>query len=102
MRDYFIRRFLLIIPTLIGATFVVFFLTRISPGGPMDKAMQRAMATGDRAGKDSGGSLSEEQKEEHATYYGFDKPFFPAYCAWLGVLPKEENKRFIKFEEKKD
>jgi len=102
MRDYFIRRFLLIIPTLIGATFVVFFLTRITPGGPLEKSMQRALATGDRAGKDSGGSLSEEQKEEQATYYGFDKPFFPAYCAWLGVLPKEENKRFIKFEEKKD
>ena len=44
MRDYFIRRFLLILPTLIGATMIVFFITRITPGGPMERAMQTALA----------------------------------------------------------
>lgn len=103
MRDYFIRRFLLIIPTLLGATVVVFFLTRITPGGPMEKAMQQALAMGEKAGsRDAGGSLSEEQKEQLAAYYGFDKPFFPAYCIWLGIMPREENKQWVKFEEKKE
>lgn len=100
MRDYFIRRFLLIIPTLIGATMVVYFITRITPGGPLEAAMRQAAMQGERAMKDAGGSMNEEQKQELAAYYGFDRPFFPAYLAWLGVLPKETDKQFIKFEDK--
>ncbi|MEJ2090518.1 MAG: ABC transporter permease, partial [Gammaproteobacteria bacterium] len=34
MRDYFIRRALLIIPTLLGITMLVFMVTRFVPGGP--------------------------------------------------------------------
>lgn len=101
MRDYFIRRILLMIPTLIGATLLVFFITRITPGGPLEAAMRKNNAMSERAQKDAGGSLSEEQKEEVAAYYGFDKPFFPAYLTWLGVLPYESNKQFIKFEKDK-
>ncbi len=102
MRDYFIRRFLLILPTLIGATMVVFFITRVTPGGPMEAALRQAAAQqGDRGMKDAGASLSEEQKEEMAAYYGFDRPFFPAYLAWLGILPKEGDKQFIKFAKDK-
>jgi microcin C transport system permease protein len=103
MRDYFIRRFLLILPTLIGATMVVFFITRITPGGPLEAALRQAAAQqGDRGMKDAGASLSEEQKEEMAAYYGFDRSFFPAYLAWLGLLPKEGDKQFIKFAKDKN
>ncbi|MCA1963760.1 MAG: hypothetical protein LDL31_07435, partial [Prosthecobacter sp.] len=103
MRDYFIRRFLLMLPTLIGATMVVFFITRITPGGPLEAALRQAAAQqGERGMKDAGASLSEEQKEEMAAYYGFDRPFFPAYLAWLGLLPKEGDKQFIKFAKDKD
>ncbi len=102
MRDYFIRRFLLILPTLIGATMVVFFITRVTPGGPLEAALRQAASQqGDRGMKDAGASLSEEQKEEMAAYYGFDRPFFPAYLAWLGILPKEGDKQFIKFAKDK-
>jgi microcin C transport system permease protein len=60
MRDYFIRRFLLMIPTLIGATMVVFFITRITPGGPLEAALRQAAAQqGERGMKDAGASLSE-------------------------------------------
>jgi microcin C transport system permease protein len=103
MRDYFIRRFLLIIPTLIGATLVVFLITRITPGGPLEAAMRRtASMEGSRSMKDAGGSLSEEQKQEQAAYYGFDRSFFPAYLAWLGVIPRELDKQYVKFEKGKD
>lgn len=103
MRDYFIRRLLLIFPTLIGATLVVFGITRIVPGGPLEKAMQQALMS-ERGGssKNAGSSMSEEQKEEMAAYYGFDKPFLPAYATWLGVWPREESKQWVKFEEGKD
>ncbi len=102
MRDYFIRRFLLIIPTLIGATLVVFFITRITPGGPLEAAMRKTASVEGRGMKDAGGSLSEEQKQEQAAYYGFDRPFLPAYLAWLGVIPRELDKRYVKFEKGKD
>jgi microcin C transport system permease protein len=99
MRDYFIRRFLLILPTLIGATMVVFFITRITPGGPLEAAITQAAMHGDRGLKDGGASMSEEQKQEMAAYYGFDRPFLPGYLAWLGLMPKEQDKQFIKFEK---
>ncbi|MCB1225630.1 MAG: ABC transporter permease [Verrucomicrobiales bacterium] len=102
MRDYFIRRILLIIPTVIGATLVVFFITRITPGGPMEAALRKAgSAQGESAMKDAGASLTEEQKEIVAAYYGFDRSFFPAYLAWLGVIPKQADKQFVKFEDGK-
>jgi len=103
MRDYFIRRFLLIIPTLLGATLVVFGLTRVVPGGPMEKMMQTALASEHGGGsKNAGSSLTDEQKEEMAAYYNFDKSYLPAYAIWLGVWPREETKQLIKFDEGKD
>ena len=82
---------------------IVFFLTRITPGGPLEKAMQAAMAKeGGHGGKNAGGSLSEEKKEELKAYYGFDKSFLPAYGIWLGVWPREAFKQFIKFDEGKN
>lgn len=103
MRDYFLRRLLLMIPTLLGATMVVFFITRVTPGGPLEAALRQAAAQqGERGMKDAGASLSEEQKEQMAAYYGFDRPFLPAYLAWLGLLPKEADKQFIKFEKDRE
>ena len=103
MRDYFIRRFLLILPTLIGATMIVFFITRITPGGPMERAMQTALAKESGHGsKNAGGSLSEEQLEELSAYYGFDRSFLPAYGVWLGAWPREASKQFVKFAEGKN
>lgn len=104
MTAYFIRRLLLLLPTLIGATLVVFGLTRIVPGGPMEKAMQQALAMGDRGGggRDAGGSMSDEQKEQLALLYGFDQPYLRAYVDWLGVWPREEQKQYVKFEDGKN
>jgi microcin C transport system permease protein len=99
MRDYFIRRFLLIIPTVIGATMAVFFITRITPGGPMEKAMQMAMMNEKGGSKNAGSSLSEEQLAELSAYYGFDKTYLEAYGIWLGVWPREETPQFVKFEK---
>lgn len=102
MRDYFIRRFLLIIPTVIGATMLVFFITRVAPGGPLEAAMQKAMALNAKSSqRNAGGALSEEQKEQLNAYYGYDKSFFPAYLIWLGVLPRETDKVYVKFADGK-
>ncbi|MFT6645948.1 MAG: microcin C transport system permease protein, partial [Patiriisocius sp.] len=37
MRDYFIRRLMLIPPTLLGVTIIVFAITRLVPGGPLER-----------------------------------------------------------------
>src|SRR5690606_333478 len=42
MRDYFLRRLLLIPPTLIGVTIIVFVITRLVPGGPLERAIMEA------------------------------------------------------------
>ena len=42
MRDYFIRRFLLIPPTLIGVTIIVVVITRLVPGGPLERAIMES------------------------------------------------------------
>lgn len=94
MGSYFLRRFLLIPPTLLGVTFLVFCITRIAPGGPMERRMQAALAASDssRASKDNAASLTEDMKQQIAEYYGFDQPVGPAYLIWLGVKAREVDK----------
>ncbi|MEX1048830.1 MAG: ABC transporter permease subunit [Akkermansiaceae bacterium] len=95
MKSYFFRRLLLIPPTLIGITLLVFTITRFVPGGPMDRMLQEAATAaekGSRGGSASTqgqGGLSEEQMEELEEQFGLDKPILAAYGQWAGVLPKE-------------
>ena len=92
MRDYFIRRFLLIPPTLLGVTLLVFVITRFAPGGPVERALheaQKATEDGGSSSGQAGGGMSEEQVEELEEEYGYDKTIFVAYLQWLGVLPRE-------------
>lgn len=94
MKSYFLRRLLLIPPTLIGITLLVFTITRFVPGGPMDRMLQEAVRGSDQGGKraSSGqaqGGLSEEQLEELEEQFGLNKPVLAAYGQWLGVVPRE-------------
>ncbi|MGJ3242397.1 MAG: ABC transporter permease subunit [Opitutales bacterium] len=90
MRDYFLRRLLLIPPTLVGVTLIVFFITRIVPGGPIERALAEARQAEmtSRAGSDAsaGTALSEEQIQQLKEYYGFDKPWYQAYVEWVGKV----------------
>jgi len=106
VKAYFIRRLLLIPPTLVGITLLVFTVTRIVPGGPIERAMQEASAGG--GGEEGGrtasdprqqGGLSEEQIEELEEEYGYDKAIPVAYLQWLGMMPRE--RRMSKSEFRK-
>lgn len=89
MRDYFIRRLLLIPPTLIGVTIIVFVITRLVPGGPLERALmesqqldaQGGMSVENTAGQDM--AMSDEQLQQLKEYYGFDKPILQSYVEWL-------------------
>ena len=92
MRDYFLRRLLLIPPTLIGVTIIVFCITRLVPGGPLERAMMEMQMMG---GEGNGGSamtagqdmaVSDEQLQKLREYYGFDKPVLESYADWLGKV----------------
>ncbi len=90
MTAYFIRRLLLIVPTFIGITVLVFIITRFVPGGPIERMiaqaqqMQARMGGGaSSAGEQGGQPLSEEQIEILRKYYGFDKPVLVSYWQWL-------------------
>jgi len=94
MTAYFIRRFLLIIPTFLGITLAVFVVMQFVPGGPVERQIMRyqmAAMTEGGAGGGGGSSISgrgstalpEEQIEEIRRYYGFDKPIHVRYGIWL-------------------
>lgn len=92
MVNYFIRRLLLIIPTFLGCTLLVFCILQFTPGGPFERAMQQAQAQvqrGEGGGTSSGISggnveISEEAKQELRRYYNLDKPIPMRYLLWLG------------------
>ena len=94
MKSYFLRRFLLIPPTLLGITFLVFAITRFVPGGPMDRMLQQAAGNsegggGKKSSSEGSGGLSEEQMEELEEQFGLDKAMPIAYLQWLGAAPRE-------------
>jgi microcin C transport system permease protein len=90
MRNYFLRRVLLIPPTLFGITLLVFVITRFVPGGPLERAIMEAqqMNAAGRSGSVSGQgqALSEAQIQQLEEYYGFDKPWYQSYVQWVGKL----------------
>ena len=87
MTGYFVRRFLLIIPTFIGITLAVFFVMNFVPGGPVEREIMRyrmAVATeGGVAGGAPTVEIPEEALREMRRYYGFDKPVYIRYASWL-------------------
>jgi len=93
VKSYFLRRFLLIPPTLLGITFLVFAITRFVPGGPMDRMLQQAAGDpeggGKKASNEARGGLSEEEMEELEEQFGLDKSMPVAYLQWLGLAPRE-------------
>lgn len=93
MKSYFLRRLLLIPPTLLGITLLVFTITRFVPGGSMDRMLQQAAESqkGKKSGGSSQGGMSEEQVEELEEQFGLDKATLTAYGQWLGVVPRETN-----------
>lgn len=91
MGAYFLRRLLLTIPTLLGVTVIVFFITRMVPGGPVEQAILELQTGGMGAGVDvgtvgstTGVNLTEEQLDRLRAQFHFDKPWYHAYVLWLG------------------
>ena len=90
MRDYVLRRLLLIPLTFFGITLVAFLMTRLVPGGPIERAMaekiQAQQKMSGRVGLSANGPASPEELDNLKRQYGFDRPALEAYGIWLGIL----------------
>jgi microcin C transport system permease protein len=106
MTAYFVRRFLLIIPTFLGITLAVFLVMQFVPGGPVERAImsyQMSSATeggaGAAAGMRGSNALPEELVEEIRRYYGFDKPVHERYLMWLWNVVRLDLGRSYVYQE---
>jgi microcin C transport system permease protein len=92
MGGYFLRRLLLLPPTLLGITILVFVITRLVPGGPLERAIMEAQQANVNTGVSStagqGMALSEDQLQQLKEYYGFDKPWPVSYALWVGKVAR--------------
>ena len=70
MWGYVGRRLVLTIPTLLGASIIVFAMVHLAPGDPIAAVLPV--------------DASKEQVEEIKKAYGFDKPLPVQYLKWLG------------------
>jgi len=84
MTSYAIRRLILIIPTLILVTLIVFMLVRFIPGTALDQMVMQ-MSEYSEYGRDLNVDLLKEQ-------LGLDQPVHIQYGRWAGFLPQEDGK----------
>ncbi|OWY19121.1 hypothetical protein C7N43_30140 [Sphingobacteriales bacterium UPWRP_1] len=93
MFKYILKRLLLMLPTFFGATFLVFAILNLVPGGPLERAIMQLEARATEGG--GGGQVVQKNKltpeviEQLRRQYGLDKPFMTRYLIWLGFYPRE-------------
>jgi peptide/nickel transport system permease protein len=75
MLGYIARRALIVIPTVVVISFIVFFLMKASPGNYVERHIQNLKATGM--------DVSKEEAERLTRMWGLDKPFYVQYYRWL-------------------
>jgi len=77
LRDYLIRRLLLIIPTFLGITLITFLVIQLAPGSPA--AMKLRMGEQGHVGDE----VTMEIVQQTRKLYGLDKPLWIRYGIWL-------------------
>ena len=108
MTAYFLRRLLLVIPTFIGVTVIAFTMTRLVPGGPLERQIMRlrqGQAAGGEAGAIGGGvidpttQISEAALNEMKKAFDLDKPGYVAYFIWMKRLVTLDLGRSYRFRK---
>lgn len=100
MKEYIVRRLLLMIPTILGITVVCFTLIQFVPGGPVEQMISRIRtATRVGHGVDASKAISEEEIENIKAYFGFDKPAYVRYFLWLGNVLRLDLGNSYTYEE---
>ena len=99
MWTYFLKRVLLMIPTLIGVLTLTFVVTQFVPGGPVDHALVQ-MDRGNGHDSDGGATggwgyagrrgVDSNQVKQLTELYGFEKPAWQRYLQMLGNFSRFE------------
>ena len=77
--------------TLIGITFLAFFLTRMVPGGPVERMLQEqaiGALTGEKTVGQVNARLGNDDMERLEELFNLQEPTWKAYLQWLGLLPQ--------------
>jgi microcin C transport system permease protein len=99
MIKYILNRIALMLPTFFAATFIVFVILNLAPGGPFERAVMQLKAGrmmgggeggagGGRSGAGGSETLTAEQLDQLRKQYGLDKPLPIRYLIWLGLYPR--------------
>lgn len=76
MRDYILKRLLLLLPTMLGITLVTFFIIQLAPGSPVERKLQIDQGIQAEA-------ITQQIVEETKKLYGLDKPIYVRYWIWV-------------------
>ena len=79
MFTYFIRRVLVMIPTLMVISGLVFIIIQLPPGDYLSNQIQELKSQGDTSALDKAEFLQKQ--------YGLDRPLIEQYGIWLGIWP---------------
>ena len=88
--------------TLIGITFLVFCLSRMVPGGPVDRMLQEqavSALSGEKALGNGTENVSNEDIERLEELFNLQEPLLKAYLQWLGLLPRAVEITKAEFDE---
>jgi peptide/nickel transport system permease protein len=87
MAAYFFHRLLLMFPTFIGITLIVFLVVRLAPGDPAELRAAGGLgaAAGGGISVEKRGAVDEAMAQWRAQY-GLDKPLYLQYGVWLRNL----------------
>ena len=84
MAAYLLRRFLLMVPTLLGVLLINFAVIQFVPGGPVEQLMSQPTSKEASLGSGQGRrALSPAQVQEIKVMYGFDKPAHERFMQML-------------------
>jgi len=87
LRDYIVRRLLVMIPTFLGITIATFLLCQFVPGGPIEQLQLQLAGAGGELARGAGSrvqlTIPDDQLQQLKEFYGFDKPIPVAYGIWL-------------------
>ncbi|MFG1485678.1 ABC transporter permease subunit [Halobacteriovorax sp. RZ-2] len=103
MFNYILRRLMIMVPTLLGVSILMFVMVNLAPGSPIEQKLQQmrfggvGQTTTDTSSNN--GAVSQEVVEALKKQYGFDKPLHIRYVIWLKNLATLDFGESFTYEE---